>query len=407
MIITNIKNLITHKTGCNSSSPERVTNISLRIDRGKIVKIFNHYKLNRHPEEKIIDAENKAVIPGLVECHTHTVFAGSRIDDFERRSMGESYLNILKAGGGINHTVRCTREATSDELLDLAIKRIREFIRYGVTTIEIKSGYGLSTEEEIRLLNVIKQLREKSPIDIISTFLGAHTFPPEFKENKEDYVDLIIKEMLPIVHKERLADFCDVFCEIGAFDVKQTERILRAAKRYGLKLKMHADQLNNIGASRLAASLKCTSADHLDRIDDLSIDLLKKSKTTAVLLPYATLFTGHTTFPPARKIIDAGLRVAISTDFNPGSSYTFNLPFCATLGITQMKMSIEEALMAITINAAYAIGREKTKGSIEAGKDADIVILNTADYREFFYYPDPSLIKMVISKGRIIYPPCE
>jgi len=407
VIITNVKNIITHKTRGNSSTPERLIDTSIEVADGKIVNFSRHYKLNQHKKEKIIDAGNKAVIPGFIECHTHTVFGGSRIDDFARRSRGESYIEILKAGGGINHTVKCTRETASEQLFELAISRITRFIEYGITTLEIKSGYGLSTTEELRLLSVINKLRKKSPIDIIATFLGAHTFPPEYRENKEEYINIIINEMLPLVHRKRLAQFCDIFCEVGAFDIEQTERILNTAKKYGFALKIHADQLNNIGASKLAAALECTSADHLDRIDDTSISALKNSGTTAVLLPYATLFTGHTTFPPARKMIDAGLRVAISTDFNPGSSYTFNLPFCATLGITQMKMSIDEALMAITINAAYAIGRERRKGSIEIGKDADLILLNTDDYRELFYYPDPSLINTVISKGKVIYPLCE
>ncbi len=404
MTITNIKRVVSHKTNKLCSKPEIYEGLSIRIDGGRIIKLDTNFKLNRtDKKEEIIDAKNKIVIPAFVECHTHTIFGGDRIDDFENRSKGLSYLDILRAGGGINHTVRCTRASKDNELLHSGIERIDRFISNGITTLEIKSGYGLNTEEEIRLLRLINQIRKRSKIDIIPTFLGAHTFPLEYKDNKEEYVNIIIHKMLPIIKKERLSNFCDIFCEEGAFSIEQTEKIFNAAKRLGFRLKIHADQLTNSGASMLAARYRCISADHLDRTDEKSIIALKKAGTIAVLLPYATLFTGHKEYAPARQMIDNGLRVAISTDFNPGSSFTFNILFCAMLGITQMKMSIDEALMAITINPAFALGLQNRKGTIEEGKDADLIILNTDDYREIFYYPDTALINTVISKGKVIY----
>lgn len=406
MFITNIGKLITYRANITRAEPLILEDTSIEIESGRISGILQA-KTGRHKKSKVVDCGGMAVLPGFVECHTHTVFGGLRTEDFERRGRGLSYLDILKAGGGINYTVKCTRESSDEALLISAKERIKNFIKYGITTLEIKSGYGLSLEEEIRLLRIIDLVKKDVMIKIVPTFLGAHTYPLEYRENKEMYINSIINEMLPIIVRERLAKFCDVFCEEGAFNTKATERILKAARAYGLLCKLHSDQLSNIGASLLAAKYKCTSADHLDKIDDRSIMALKRAKTTAVLLPYSTLFTGHSEYAPARKMIDAGLRVAISTDFNPGSSYTFNLPFCATLGITQMKMTLNEALMSITINAAYALGLEHRKGSIEVGKDADIVILNTKDYRELFYYPDTQLINTVISKGKIIYQNCN
>lgn len=405
MIISNIKSLITYKTDSISPEPQKFSNISIKIDNGKIVDIdrFHRLKGKREKDEVIIEAKNKAVIPGLVECHTHLLFGGDRIDDFERRSRGISYLQILKAGGGINHTVKCTREEPDDKLFMSAMFRVMKFHSYGITTLEIKSGYGLSTSEEIRLLRIINKIKKSAWITIIPTFLGAHTFPRDYLNKKDKYVDIIIKEMLPEVKREKLSRFCDIFCEEGAFNIEQTERIFQAARKMGYALRMHADQLSNSGASLIAAKYRCLSADHLDLIDEAGINALKKADVTAVLLPYATLFTGHKDYAPARKMIDRGLRVAISTDFNPGSSYTYNLFFCATLGITQMKMTIDEALMSITINPAYALGLQKKKGSIEIGKDADLIILKTSDYREIFYNPDPALIDTVIAKGNVIY----
>ncbi len=403
MIITNIKKLITHKTVNISSKICTYKDICIGINRGKIVKLNTDFKLNRIKNEEVIDAKGKAVIPGLVECHTHTVFGGDRIDDFERRSRGLTYMDILKAGGGINHTVKCTRESRDSELIKTGLERVRKFTANGITTLEIKSGYGLSVKDELRLLKIIGRIKDESDIDIIPTFLGAHTFPPEYRENRDKYVDIITDTMLPLVRKNNLSEFCDIFCEEGAFNLAQTERILKAAKKLGFRLKIHADQLTNSGASLLAAKYRCISADHLDKTDRKSILALRKAGTTAVLLPYATLFTGHREYALAREMLDNGLRVAISTDFNPGSSYTFNLFFCATLGITQMRMTVEEALMAITINAAYALGLERKKGTIETGKDADLIILNTDDYREIFYNPDPALINTVISKGKVVF----
>lgn len=335
-------------------------------------------------EADVIDARGKVVLPGFVDAHTHLVFAGNRLDDFERRARGETYDQIAKAGGGIWSTVEKTRAASEAELLVEAKKHADWFLSCGTTTVEAKSGYGLSLEDELKILRVIKRIDEETALEIIPTFLGAHAIPREMAV--DEYIDLVIGEMLPRITSERLAEFCDVFCECGYFDIEQSMRLLTAAKKHGLKLRIHADQLSNSGAAKLAGELKATTADHLERTDEHGIAALKSGGVQPVLLPGSVYALGLTCYPRAREMIEAGLAVVIATDFNPGSSPTSSMPMILSLSCTHMKMSPAEAISASTINAAYSLGRGDQIGSLELGKFANFTVFDCEDYRELAYW---------------------
>ncbi len=348
---------------------------------------------------EIVDAGGRVVLPGFVDAHTHLVFAGNRLDDFERRARGENYEQISKAGGGIWSTVEKTRAASDDDLFVEAKKHADWFLRCGTTTVEAKSGYGLTVEDELKILRVMRSLDEQSPLEIVPTFLGAHAVPravaqailPASQDSQTGlsasrYVELVIDEMLPRVAKGKLAEFCDVFCERGYFDVEQSRKILSAAKELGLEVRIHADQLTNSGAARLAAELKATTADHLEKTDEQGIAALKKAGVQPVLLPGSVYALGSPDYPRAREMIEAGLAVVIATDFNPGSSPTPSMPMILSLACTQMKMSPAEAITAATINAAYSLNRGNTIGSLEQGKLANFSIFDCEDYRELAYW---------------------
>jgi imidazolonepropionase len=335
-------------------------------------------------DAEVVDAREKVVVPGFVDAHTHLVFAGNRLDDFERRARGDSYEQIAKAGGGIWSTVQKTRAASEDDLLEQARKHAQWFLRCGTTTAESKSGYGLTLEDELKLLRVMKRLNQETPLEIVPTFLGAHAVPREM--NADQYVDLVANEMLPQVTSDSLAEFCDVFCERNYFNVDQSKRILSAAKELGLELRIHADQLSNSGASTLAAELKTRTADHLEQIDEKGIALLKSAGVQPVLLPGSVYALGSTRYPRAREMVEAGLGVVIATDFNPGSSPTPSMPMILSLACTQMKMSPAETVSASTINAAYSLGRGDRIGSLEQGKFANFSIFDCEDYRELGYW---------------------
>jgi imidazolonepropionase len=332
----------------------------------------------------VIDARGKVVLPGFVDAHTHLVFAGNRLDDFERRARGDTYEQIAKAGGGIWSTVEKTRAASEAELVVEAKKHADWFLSCGTTTIEAKSGYGLSLEDELKILRVMKRVGEETSLEIIPTFLGAHAIPREM--HVDEYVDLVIDEMLPQVTSGSLAEFCDVFCECGYFDIEQSRRLLTAAKKLGLKLRVHADQLSNSGAAKLAAELKATTADHLERTDEQGIAALKWGGVQPVLLPGSVYALGLTRYPRSREMIEAGLGVVIATDFNPGSSPTSSMPMILSLSCTHMKMSPAEAISASTINAAYSLGRGDRIGSLEPGKFANFTLFDCEDYRELAYW---------------------
>jgi imidazolonepropionase len=346
-----------------------------------------------------LDAGGRVVIPGLVDCHTHLAFGGWRADEFELRSRGASYLEIAKAGGGIASTVRQTRDITEDDLLERANGFAREMLRLGITTIEAKSGYGLSVEAELKTLRVYKRLRERFPGTIVSTFLGAHIVPPEFKTEHEAYIRLLIEEMLPAVADGGLADFCDVFVEETAFSTDEARRILEAGKAHGLRPKLHADQLSDGGGAQLAAEVGAASADHLEFASDAGIEAMASAGVVAVSLPIASLYLRQ---PPidARRFIERGVPVAVATDFNPGSAPSYHLPFAMTLACTMQRMTPAEALKGATLFAARAIGREDLVGSIEPGKRADLVLLDTDSVNDWLYHLRANAVAEVVVGGK-------
>jgi imidazolonepropionase len=346
----------------------------------------------------IVDAGGKVVLPGFVDAHTHLVFAGNRLGDFEARARGETYQQIARLGGGIQTTVKATRAASEDELLRLAKKRANWFLKHGTTTIEAKSGYGLTLEDELKILRVIRHIAKETPLETIATFLGAHAVPPEFDRNA--YVELLVDEMLPRVAKEQRAEFCDVFCERNYFDLDDTRRIAEAAKQHGLRMRMHVDQLTNGGGAALAAEIAASTADHLEQTDATGIAALATSKVQPVLLPGSVYALGSKKYPDARAMIDAGLGLVLATDFNPGSSPTTSMPMMLSLAVTQMKMSPAEAITAATINAAVSLGRGDQIGSLEPGKLANFVIFDCEDYREIAYWFGTSLVKDVFVRGK-------
>ena len=368
---------------------------------GKTEELPKKFGLGKDGQE--IDATGKVVMPGLIDSHTHLIFAGSREKEFEQRIQGLSYLEIAERGGGILSTVEATRKASFDELLLLGKKRLDRMLSKGVTTIEAKSGYGLSLQDEMKILKVMKALQEVHPIEIVPTFLGAHTIPREFRDARTRYIDLLTKEMIPRVAQERLAEFCDVFCEEKAFTLEESKKILETGKGYGLKPKIHADQLSPGGGAELAAEVNAFSADHLEHISQTGIERMAEKGVTAVLLPGASFFLSMKKFPPAREMIQKGVYVSLATDLNPGSSMTESLPLMMTMGCTMYKMVPKEVIQGTTIHAARSMGRENEIGSLEVGKQADILLLAIPNYRYLPYHFGVDHVEVVIKKGKIVY----
>ncbi|MFF5400466.1 imidazolonepropionase [Peribacillus butanolivorans] len=348
-----------------------------------------------------IDALGKVLTPGLIDPHTHLVFAGSREKELEMRLNGAKYIDILKAGGGILQTTTSTREASEEQLIEESLKRLNRFLQYGVTTVESKSGYGLTLEDELKQLRATKRLNEQHPIDLVSTFMGAHAIPVDYKENPDEFVRLVIEEMIPKVAEENLAEFCDVFCEEGVFTIEQSERILEAGKNFGLKPKIHADEIVQFGGAELAAKVGAVSADHLLQASTEGIKQMAESGVIAVLLPGTAFFLMEKP-ADARKMIEFGVPVALSTDRNPGSSPTESLPFVMNLACLTMKMTPAEVLTACTINAAHAIGRADQIGSIEVGKKADLVLFDAPNYQTLQYNYAVNLVDTVLKSGKVI-----
>ena len=373
------------RAGSDMSDLAIIRDGGMLITDGKIDIVGSSDRIERNASSaEIIDAGGRVVLPGFVDAHTHLVFAGNRLDDFERRARGETYEQIAKAGGGIWSTVEKTRAASGDELFAQAQKHTEWFLRCGTTTVEAKSGYGLTVEDELKILRVMSRLNEETPLEIVPTFLGAHAVPREM--DADEYIELVIDEMLPRIATEKLAEFCDVFCERGYFDVKQSRRILTAARELGLRLRIHADQLTSSGGAKLAAELEATTADHLEKTDEQGIAAMKSVGVQPVLLPGSVYALGSTDYPRAREMIETGLAVVLATDFNPGSSPTPSMPMILSVACTQMKMSPAEATTAATINAAYSLSRGSNIGSLERGKLANFSIFDCQDYREIAYW---------------------
>jgi imidazolonepropionase len=334
----------------------------------------------------VVDAGGRVVLPGFVDAHTHPVFAGTRADEFEERSQGATYQDITARGGGIQATVNATRAAGLEELVGSGERYANWFLRSGTTTIEAKSGYGLTLEDELKILRAIRQLDEQTALRYVPTFLGAHAIPAEYKSRRAQYVSLVVDEMLPRVAQEKLAEYCDVFCEENVFTNDDSRKILSAAQRHGLGLRIHADQLSLSGGAKLAAELRTVTADHLEHTDAEGIAALKSAAVQPVLLPGSVYALGSTRYPAAREMIDAGLAIVLATDFNPGSSPTASMPMILSLASTHMKMTPAESITATTINPAYSLNRGDKIGSLEARKIADFVIHDCDDYRELAYF---------------------
>ena len=355
------------------------------IRDGKIEKVGPSDEIEKNGgDSEIVDARGRVVMPGFIDAHTHLLFAGNRLDDFERRAQGETYEQIAKAGGGIWSTVGTTRAASESDLLTQAKEHANWFLRCGTTTVEVKSGYGLTVEDELKILRVMCLLKKEVPLEIVPTFLGAHAVPREF--SPDEYLEVVVNQMLPRVTAENLAEFCDVFCERGYFDIDQSRKILSAAKKLGLRLRGHVDQLTNSGGAKLMAELGASTADHLEQANEQGIEALKKANVQPVLLPGSVYALGSSRYPRAREMIESGLSVVLATDFNPGSSPTPSMPMVLSLACTQMKMSPAEAITASTVNAAHSLNRADKIGSLEPGKLANFVIFECEDYRELAYW---------------------
>lgn len=350
------------------------------------------------PADHVVEVSG-VIFPGLIDCHTHAVFGAPRLDDHERRALGVDYKAIAAAGGGILQSVRDVRARSEAELEDLTRARLRTLIANGATTIEVKSGYGLELEAELKQLRVIKRLAAELPVTLVPTFLGAHEVPPEYRSKRAEYVRLVCEEMIPAVAREQLARCCDVFCEPGVFSTAESRQILTAATRHGLAVKLHADELDGSGGAELGAELGALSADHLAAISDSGIKALAASPTVAVLLPATMVFLGKRSQAPARRLVDAGAVVALASDYNPGTSPTMSLPLVMALGVSQLGLRHAEVVMAVTVNAAAALGLAQDRGQIAPGCMADLTIAAVDDWREVAYWMGRGVVSAVWTAG--------
>lgn len=379
---------------------------AVAVADGRIIAVGDTETVGRRvavdADTTVIDAAGKTVMPGFVDPHTHLVHAGAREFELGMRIAGRSYMDILQAGGGILHTVRATRAASLDELVDSAGRRLDVMLAHGTTTAEAKSGYGLTTEAELRQLEAARALADTHPVRIVHTFMGAHAVPPEFRDKPETFVDVVTNEMIPAVQEAGAAEFCDVFCEQGVFTVEQSRRILEAGLAAGLRPKVHADEIVPFGGAELAAEVGAISADHLVHASDEGIGRMAEAGVVAVLLPATTLFLMGRWYARARSVIEAGVAVALATDCNPGSSPTESMQLVIALACLCLKMQPAEAIAAATINAAHAIGRAHEVGSLEVGKRADIIILDAPNHEYIPYKPGVNLVERVIVGGQVV-----
>jgi imidazolonepropionase len=398
-ILSNIRTLYVCPESGGQSEVGPIDQAALVWGKQGIVWVGPEAELPPHfAISEVIDANRAIVIPGLVDCHTHLAFAGWRADEFEQRCQGVDYRQIAASGGGILRTVRLTREASENELFERAGRFLDQMIALGTTTVECKSGYGLTVEDELKLLRVYKRLSERRSARLVATFLGAHAIPPEFRRNRAGYVRLVCEQMIPRVAEEKLASFCDVFVEKGAFTVAEARRIFKSANAHGLRPKLHADQLSNVGGAKLAAKVGAISADHLEYADDAGLRAMAKAGVVAVALPLASLYL-HRRPLDARRCLATGVPVAVATDFNPGSAPSFHLPLALTLACTTNHLTPEQALKAATIIAAKAVGLESEVGSLEANKRADFVLLDADDVGQWLYHFRPNAVRSVYVNG--------
>lgn len=391
------------KKGKDMSDLGVINGGSILIRGDKIERIITaEESLEGIEADVTIDCTGKTILPGFVDSHTHLVFGGYRENEYGWRLRGDSYVDIMNRGGGIINSVRATRDATFESLFESGMKRLDSMARFGVTTVEAKSGYGLDKETELRQLEVIKALQENHSLDLVATFMGAHSVPQEFKGRGADFIEFLIEEVLPLVKTKGLAEFCDIFCEKNVFSVEESRRLLMAAKSMGFKLKIHADEIVQIGGAELAAEVGATSADHLLQASDAGIRSMAEAGVVATVLP-CTAFSLKEHYARARQMIDSGCAVAVATDFNPGSCFTESVPLAIALTTLHMNMTIEEVITGLTLNGAAAIGRASEIGSIDSGKAADLVIHEFPSYHFIPYHLGVSTVEKVIKGGRVIF----
>ncbi|MBN2424312.1 MAG: imidazolonepropionase [Calditrichaceae bacterium] len=404
LLIKNIAHIYSANTAEKFGSILDKENAQIIIEDGLIKDIQNNSEnINSNDYDRIVDARSGVVLPGFVDAHTHPVFWHTREDEFIMRIQGKSYEEIAEAGGGIRNSVRKFRQADYDSIKLVTKSRIARFAEYGTTTIEAKSGYGLSLVDEMRSLQIINEINAEQPIEMVPTFLGAHEIPDEYRNQREAYLDLLINEMIPAVKEKELAKYCDVFCEQGVFTVDESRRILKAANAYGLKSRIHADELSSFGGAELAGEIKAVSADHLVKISEQGIRALAENNVIPILLPGTTFFLGKNDYAPARKLIQAGCEIALATDFNPGSSATQNMQLIWTISAIKLGLLPQEILWATTIIPARSLGLAERIGSIEPGKQADLIILDIPNLNYLPYFYGMNHVSKTLKKGEIIY----
>jgi imidazolonepropionase len=397
------------RRGTSLSNLNLIEDGALLVRDGEIVAAGTRTQVETLAEARAaekLDLGGRVMLPGFVDSHTHLIHAASRAEEYELKIRGASYEEIARKGGGILNSVKKLRAATAEALKKRALAALKQFAAYGTTTIEAKSGYGLDVAGELKILKLHKELAAEQPLEIISTFLGAHVVPEEFRKKASGakrYIQLLEENLLPEIAGRKLAEFCDVFCDRGAFTVKQAKRVLQAGRQWGLEPRIHAEQLSHSGATQLAILLRAVSCDHLEQVNKSDIRALGKSETVATLLPGCDFHLGLKKYAPARTLIDAGAIVSLATDYNPGTSPTLSMPMILSLACTQLRMTPAEAIAAATINAAYALRREKQIGSLEVGKQADIAVFDVADYREIPYYFGMNHCWMTLKRGRVIH----
>ena len=374
----------------------------LAVNNGRIVAVGKTENIiKRFKGKESLDANEKVVMPGFVDCHTHLVFAGSREEEFEMRLQGASYMEILQKGGGILKTVQDTRKASKTELVENCKRTLKVMLEHGTTTAEAKSGYGLNMKDEIKCLEVMKILNEKQPVEVVPTFLGAHAIPPEYKNNTDGYVALLIEEMIPAIARRKLAEFCDAFCEKGVFSIEQSKKILLNSKRHGLMPKLHADEMTRLGGAELAAEIEAVSAEHLLFASEKGMEMLAEKGVVAVLLPGAAFSLMLGRYADARKMIEFNVPVALGTDFNP-SCWIENMQTIIALACYEMKMTSAEAIVAATINAAHALNRAREVGSLEVGKRANILVLGVPNHKFLGYRHGVNMVEKVVKNGKLV-----